>query len=118
MQSTVALSASEVEYMVVAEAIKEAIWLHELVSDLGVEQEHITIYCDSQREIHLIKNQVHHSRTKHIDVRFHFVHDIVDERDILLEKIGTTDNSFDMLTKVVFGVKFQHCLDLINLQHA
>ncbi|XP_059650617.1 cysteine-rich receptor-like protein kinase 42 [Cornus florida] len=47
----------------------------------------------------LVKGLVHHSRTKHIDVRFHFVYEILDEGDILLQKIGTTDNPADMLTK-------------------
>lgn len=111
LQSTVALSTTEAEYMAVTEAIKEAIWLYGLVADLGVEQERVTVYC----AIHLAKNLVHHSRTKHIDVRFHFIREILEEGDILLQKIGTTDNPADMMTKVVTGVKFQHCLDLIHL---
>jgi ribonuclease HI len=115
LQSTVALSTTEAEYMAVTEAIKEAIWLHGLVADLGIEQERVTVYCDSQSAIHLAKNQVHHSRTKHIDVRFHFIREILKEGDILLQKIGTADNPADMMTKVITGVKFQHCLDLIHL---
>ena len=69
--------------MVVTEAIKEAIWLYGLVEDLGIYQEHVIVFCDSQRTIYLAKNQVHHSWTKHIDVRFHFVREIIDEGDIL-----------------------------------
>ena len=71
--------------MAVTEAIKEAIWLQGLVADLGVIQEK-TVYCDSQSAIHLAKNQVHHSRTKHIDVCFHFIREILEEEDILLQK--------------------------------
>ncbi|XP_058202223.1 secreted RxLR effector protein 161-like [Rhododendron vialii] len=115
LQSTVALSTTEAEYMAVTEAIKEAIWLQGLIGDLGAKQEHINVYCDSQSAIHLAKNQVHHTRTKHIDVRFHFVREILEEGDILLEKIATADNPADMLTKVVTGIKFNHCLDLINI---
>ena len=84
--------------MVVTEAIKEAIWLHGLVEDLGIYQEHVSVFCDSQSAIYLAKNQVHHSRTKHIDVRFHFVREIIDEGDILLKKIRTVDNPADMMT--------------------
>ncbi|KAH7852964.1 hypothetical protein Vadar_031538 [Vaccinium darrowii] len=116
LQSTIALSTTEAEYMAVTEAIKEAIWLQGLVTDLGVEQEHVTVYCDSQSAIHLAKNQVHHSRTKHIDVRFHFIREVIEDGEVLLEKIGTVDNPADMLTKVVTGVKFKHCLDLINMR--
>jgi len=52
---------------------------------------------------------VYHARTKHIDVRFHFVRMILDEGDIELLKIHTKENPVDMLTKVVSGVKFTHC---------
>lgn len=115
LQSTVALSTTEAEYMAVTEAFKEAIWLHGLIEDLGLVQKHVEVYCDSQSAICLAKNQVHHSRTKHIDVRFHFIREIVNEGDILLQKIGTADNPADMLTKVVSGIKFQHYLDLVNI---
>ena len=61
LQSTIALSTTEAEYMAVTEAIKEAIWLHGLIEDLGILQEHIYVFCDSQSAIHHAKNQVHHS---------------------------------------------------------
>ncbi|KAL3821238.1 hypothetical protein ACJIZ3_007143 [Penstemon smallii] len=117
LQSTVALSTTEAEYMAAGEAMKEAIWIHGLIKDLGVHQEQVEVYCDSQSAIHLAKNQVHHARTKHIDVRFHFVREIVDEGTILLVKIGTADNPADMLTKVVGSAKFHHCLNLANIVH-
>ncbi|KAM2193758.1 hypothetical protein ACFX1R_028001 [Malus domestica] len=101
--------------MVVTEAIKEAIWLQGLLDDLGVQQDHVDVHCDSQSAIHLAKNQVHHARTKHIDVRFHFVREVIDEGDILLQKIETANNPADMLTKPVSLHKFKHCLDLIGI---
>ncbi|KAH9790140.1 Integrase catalytic domain-containing protein [Citrus sinensis] len=115
LQSTVALSTTEAEYMAITEAVKEAIWLQGLLENLGLAQEHINVYCDSQSAIHLTKNQVYHARTKHIDVRFHFVREIVDEGKILIQKIKTVDNPADMLTKVVTTIKFEHCLNLINI---
>ncbi|KAK9200145.1 hypothetical protein WN944_015341 [Citrus x changshan-huyou] len=99
LQSTVALSTTEAEYMAITEAVKEAIWLQGLLENLGLAQEHINVYCDSQSAIHLTKNQVYHARTKHIDVRFHFVREIVNEGKILLQKIKTVENAADMLTK-------------------
>ncbi|KAH9771354.1 Integrase catalytic domain-containing protein [Citrus sinensis] len=100
LQSTVALSTTEAEYMAITEAVKEAIWLQGLLENLGLTQEHINVYCDSQSAIHLTKNQVYHARTKHIDVRFHFVREIVDDGKILLQKIKTAENPADMLTKL------------------
>ncbi|KAG8486257.1 hypothetical protein CXB51_019640 [Gossypium anomalum] len=80
LQSTVALLTTKAEYIAITEAVKEAIWLQGMVKTLGLVQEHINVYCDSQSAIHLAKNQVYHARTKHIDVRFHFVLEIIDER--------------------------------------
>ena len=68
--------------------------------------------------MHLAKNQANHYCTKYIDVRFHFIREIIDEGDIILEKICITRNSVDMMTKVVIRVKFQHFLDLINLHRS
>ena len=115
LQSTVAVSTTEAEYMAVTEAVKEAIWLNGLLKDLGVVQSHISLYCDSQSAIHLAKNQVYHSRTKHIDVRYHFVREVFEKGKILLQKIPTADNPADMMTKVVTTIKFNHCLNLINI---
>ncbi|XP_057478767.1 secreted RxLR effector protein 161-like [Actinidia eriantha] len=52
LQSKIALSTTETEYMALIEAIKEAIWLLGLVADLGIEQEHVVVFCDSQSVIH------------------------------------------------------------------
>ena len=73
------------------------------------------MFCDSQSAIHLAKNQVYHARTKHIDVRYHFVREIIEEGEVLVQKIKTDDNPADMLTKVVTTIKSNHCLDLINI---
>ena len=63
LQATVALSTTEAEYMAIAEGVKEALWLWGFLCDLGIEQDHVDLWCDSQSAIHLAKNQVHHART-------------------------------------------------------
>ena len=73
------------------------------------------MHCDSQSAIFLAKNQVYHARTKHIDVRFHKIKELVFSSELLLEKIHTSENAADMLTKPVTTEKFKHCLDLINI---
>ena len=109
------LSTTETEYMAMEEGVKEALWLWGLLDDLGIKQDSVDLWCDSQSVIHLAKNQVHHARTKHIDVRYHFVWDVVEEGDISLMKVHTNENPAYMLTKVVTSGKFQHCLDLLNI---
>ena len=58
---------------------------------------------------------MYHARTKQIDVRFHNIRELVSSGELLLEKIPTSKNGADMLTKPVTTEKFKHCLDLINI---
>lgn len=113
LQSIVAMPKAK--YMAVTDAFKEAIWLHGLVGDLGISQKDIVVLCDSHNAIYLAENQVYHARTEHIDVRYHFVKDIIDDEIVFLWKINTKDNLVDMLTKVVTSIKFKHCLNLVNI---
>uniref|UniRef100_A0A2N9FEH3 CCHC-type domain-containing protein n=1 Tax=Fagus sylvatica TaxID=28930 RepID=A0A2N9FEH3_FAGSY len=111
----VAMSTTEAEYMAVAEVAKEALWLKGLVKELGLNQGGVQMHCDSQSAIYLAKNQVYHARTKHIDVRFHKIRELIVTGDIVLEKVHTSENAADMLTKPVTTAKFKHCLDLVNV---
>jgi hypothetical protein len=77
LQDTVALSTTEAEYMAIAEVTKEALWLKGIHSELCRIKSCITIYCDSQSAIHLTKDQMITEKSKHIDIRYHFVRDII-----------------------------------------
>ena len=101
--------------MVMTKAIKGAIQHQGLLDNLEIDQDLLKINCDSMSAIYLANNQVYHVRTKHNDVRYHFVWEILDEGDIELQKIHTKENSGDMLTKVVSGVKFAHCNKLLHI---
>ncbi|KAG8485167.1 hypothetical protein CXB51_021347 [Gossypium anomalum] len=115
LQTTVALSTIEAEYMAITEACKEAIWLKGLFSELNEDLQISTVFCDSQSAIFLTKDQMFHERTKHIDVRYHFVRDIITRGDIVLSKISTHENPADMMTKSLPITKFEHCLDLVGV---
>ena len=79
-QPTIALSTTEVEYMAASQSTKEAIWLRQLMADVGCVQERATmIMCDNQGCIALAKNPKYHSRTEHIDVQHHFIREKVEE---------------------------------------
>jgi len=97
------------------ETMKETIWLQGLLDDLGINQDLLKINCDSMSDVYLAKNQEYHARTKHIDVRFHFVREILDEGDIELQKVHTKENPADILTKVILRVKFIHCKELLHI---
>ncbi|KAG8501467.1 hypothetical protein CXB51_003773 [Gossypium anomalum] len=115
LQTTVALSTTEAEYMAITEACKEAIWLKGLFSELNEDLQISTVFCDSQSAIFLTKDQMFHERTKHIDVRYHFVRDIIARGDIVVRKISTHENPADMMTKSLPITKFEHCLDLVGV---
>jgi len=115
LQSIVALSTTEAEYISATEGMKEAIWLRGLVNELGLTQKVLTVFCDSQSVIHLTKNNRYHDKTKHINIKHHFIRDVVVVGEIMVEKIDTSENPADMLTKPLPVTKFKHCLDLVGL---
>lgn len=79
LQSVVALSTTEAEYMAITEATNDVKWLRGIVEDFGIMQNSVTIHCDSQSALHLAKHNVFHERSKHIDVRLHLIKDEVNK---------------------------------------
>ncbi|GKD61321.1 hypothetical protein Tco_1298830 [Tanacetum coccineum] len=100
--------------MALTEAVKEAIWLRGLLEELGVELNSVAVNCDNQGTIHLSRNHVFHERTKHINVRSHFIREVLEAKTVKVLKVGTEHNAADALTNVVPGLKLQHCLELLN----
>eukprot|EP00253_Pinus_taeda_P027130 PITA_27130 len=114
-QSVVALSTTEAEYMAATHASKEAVWLQRLCSSMGLVQGAIRIDCDSQSAIFLAKNPAYHSKTKHIDVQYHFVRDMIEDKKVLLVKVDTLKNTADALTKSVNSEKFSWCRETMGV---
>jgi len=115
LQSIVALSTTEAEYMMLTEGIKEGIWLRDFVGEILSIENPVTVYCDNQNAIHLTKDRMYHDKTKHIDVRYNFVRDVTAEGNIVVKKIGTKSNPADILTKPLPIAKFKLCSDLISV---
>lgn len=117
LQYIVALSTTEAEYMALAEATKEALWLKGITSEFGYEQKSVEVFCDSQSALCLARNSVFHERMKHIDVRLHFIRDVVADGSVVVTKIGTLENPADILTKSVPVSKFEEgrsCLRVLD----
>ena len=108
-QVVVAPSTTKAEYMAATHASKEAVWLQRLCSGIGFVQKGVRLDCDSQSEILLAKNPAYHAKTKHIDVQYHFVRDMVEDKKVLLEKLDTLKKVADSLTKFVSTKKFSWC---------
>jgi len=73
LRETVVLSTTEDEYIAASDASKEVIWLKGLLDEIGRTWERVNVLCDSQSAMNLAINPAYHSRTKHIDVRYHFL---------------------------------------------
>ena len=115
IQKCVSLSSTEAEYVAIAEAGKEMIWLADYLEELGKKQSEKILYSDSQSAIQLVKNPVYHSKTKHIRRRYHFTRRAVEDGDMCLEKIEGAKNPADMLTKCVDVGKLRLCKTSVGL---
>jgi len=71
--------------------------------------------CDNQRTIFLSKNPSYHSKTKHVDVQYHFMRDMVERNKVLLEKVDMLENILEYLTKYVSVVKFSRCREAMGI---
>ena len=115
LQKCVALSTTEAEYIAAGEAGKEMLWLKRFLQELGIKQKDYKVHCDSQSALDLSKNSMYHSRTKHIDIRYHWIREIIDKQLLKLVKIHTKENPADMLTKAVTKEKLELCRDIAGM---
>ncbi|GJZ67969.1 retrovirus-related pol polyprotein from transposon TNT 1-94 [Tanacetum coccineum] len=105
----------EAEYIALTEAVKEAIWVRRFLKELGMELNIVAVNCVNQGMIYLTQNHIFHERTKHINVSYHFIREVLEAKTVDVLKVGTEHNAADALTKVVHGLKLQHCLELLSV---
>jgi hypothetical protein len=116
-QNVIALSSTEGEYIAQTHAAKEAIWLRSFVSEIrGGGEKSLTMLCDNQGAIALAKDNKFHSRTKHIDLRYHFIREAVEDGKIKVQYIPTDDNVADIFTKALGKPKFQRFVELLGMR--
>lgn len=108
-QPTVALSSAEAEYMALSAATQEAIWLQNVELNFGISRGTTTILCDSNSAIDLASTTGYKARTKHIDLRHHFIRQMIHESKISLDHIGTEDMVADVFTKALGKEKHLFC---------
>lgn len=110
LQQTVAQSTVEAEYMAAAAAVKEALWVRTLLSDLGMSGEGaVQMYCDNQGAVQLLKHPIASQRSKHIDVMHHFARERVARGEVAFSYCSTGENAADILTKPLPEVKHMFC---------
>jgi hypothetical protein len=116
-QCTVALSSTEAEYMALSDATKEGIYLRKLLNELCDENiEKVSILTDNTGSIKLAENPIFHKRTKHIDIRHHFIRDALKNGIINVNFVSTEDMGADILTKALPSAKHYKCCKIIGLE--
>ncbi|XP_022023890.1 uncharacterized mitochondrial protein AtMg00810-like [Helianthus annuus] len=114
-QQTVSLSTAETEYAAASACCSQVLWMQHQLQDYGLTYLDTTIYCDNDAAIHITKTPVFHSKTKHIDIKIHFIRDCFDRGLIKLEQIHTDANTADLSTKPVSISRFNVLVDLLKM---
>lgn len=118
-QKSVALSTTESEYMAASHAIKELIWLKRLLAELSpIEMTPPIFFMDNQSAIRLVKNPEFHKRTKHIDVRYHFIREKFEDGVFDLKYIETNKQLADVMTKALPRIKHQYFCGSLGVMSA
>ena len=115
-QEIITLSTAEAEYVAATHAAKEAIWLKHFLSEVFRPiDKPIPLYCDSQSAIALTQDGSHHTRTKHIDIRYHFIRYVVQEGKIKIIYCPTNEMAADIFTKPLPSFTAKHFAQALGL---
>jgi hypothetical protein len=105
-QRTIALSSTEAEYMSLSDASRQLVWIDNLLEEIGIDIRPIPLCGDNQGSIFIASNPVQERRTKHIDIRYHFIRQVIANGDVALYFVDGEHNPSDMLTKNLGHIKF------------
>eukprot|EP00253_Pinus_taeda_P020819 PITA_20819 len=117
-QPIVSLSTVEAEYVTETTTVSQTVWMRRVLRDLRHDQKGTTtIFCDNTSTIALPKNSMFHKRTKHIDAKYHFIKDLINNDEIVLQHCRSEEQYADIFTKPLARksfVYFRDCLGIVN----
>ena len=115
-KTNIALSTTEAEYIATCSSCSEAVWLRNMLACLYDAKIDVTnILCDNQSRIKMIENKVFHDKSKHIEVIYHFIWDMVQKGAAKLKYVPTEEQVADVLTKPLDRVKFEYFQDKLGV---
>ncbi|KAI3676158.1 hypothetical protein L1987_85758 [Smallanthus sonchifolius] len=114
-QSTVSVSTCEAEYIAAASGCSQIMWIQQQLRDYGLNFTGTPIFIDNNATMSITNNPVKHSKTKHIEIRHHFICDCAEKHLIELVKVHTDDNLADLFTKAFDRSRFEHLVNLIGM---
>ncbi|TYK21888.1 hypothetical protein E5676_scaffold494G00240 [Cucumis melo var. makuwa] len=106
-QNSVSLSTAEAEYIAAGSSCSQLLWMKQMLDEYGITQSSMFLYCDNLSAISISKNPVQHSRTKHIDIRHHFIRELVEANIISLEHVQSAFQLADIFTKPLDVATFE-----------
>eukprot|EP00253_Pinus_taeda_P009975 PITA_09975 len=116
-QATISLSSAEAEYRRAVEASKEALWLGQILSEFGFQQQRpTTIWCDNQSAIQVCKDPVQHHRRKHIELHMHFIRKLIHDHVLEVQYCSTDDQVADIFTKALTEAEFTKLRFMVGVQ--
>jgi hypothetical protein len=117
-QKVIADSTCAAEYIAVSEAGKELVWIRQLLTELGYKPKDASrLLCDNTAAVLLSADQAFHNRTKHLDVRYHWIRERVENGEIVVTRVASSDNIADGFTKALpmpAFVDFRNFLGLVK----
>ena len=115
-QDCTALSTAEAEYVSLSACCAQVLWMRTQLTDYGFTFDKIPMYCDSKSAIAISCNPVHHSKTKHIRVRYHFIKEYVENGTVELFFVKTDYQLADLLTKALPKERFDYLVRRIGMR--
>ena len=114
-QNPISLPTVEAEYITARSYCLKLLWMKKLLSDYGISQDTMIVYCDNSSIIDISKNPVQHSKTKRIEIRYRFIRDLVERKIMALEYILTECQNADIFTKPLDRSKFEALHQVIDV---
>ncbi|GJT86732.1 retrovirus-related pol polyprotein from transposon TNT 1-94 [Tanacetum coccineum] len=115
-QTSTSISSTEAEYIAMSGCCAQILWMRSQLSDYGFAYNHIPLYCDNKSAIALCCNNVQHSRSKHIDIRHHFIREQVENRVVELYFVRTEYQLADIFTKALPRERFEFILPRLGMK--
>nr|GEX62087.1 retrovirus-related Pol polyprotein from transposon TNT 1-94 [Tanacetum cinerariifolium] len=115
-QDCTSMSSTEAEYVSLSACCAQVLWMRTQLTDYGWHFDKIPMYCDSKASIAISCNPVQHSRTKHIDVRYHYIKEKVEKRIVELFFVGTEYQLADMFTKALLEERFKYLVRRLGMR--
>jgi hypothetical protein len=115
-QTTMALSTAEAEYIALCVAVCKSVWLRKLrVNLFGHEMDSTIIHCDNQSCVKLFENHVFHDKSKHTEIKYHYIRDMVQRKEVHVWYISTHKHVANVFTKLLARTKFKYFRERLGL---